>query len=317
MTTTNNTTSTTATETTITETTSASVKSTVIRPGWLVSVNTKLSGGVEYRRIALDASGEPAQPGAEVTKWETIKTVIDPVEYERATKTRSKARSLITKVCHGSAFGDLCPEDQIGGLDAAAREADRLIAEFNATAKHSKISMFVLKGHVASDDASAARAITAELASLVVDMKAGIETFDAESIREAADRARELSAMLDDSQKTKIDGAIAQARKAAREITKRITKNGEDKATVLLDIQRGQIESARIAFLDMSEALAAPAEALPAIEAQRFADLDVTDDDTSGEAEPVKAPSPTLDLAEGSEPVRMAAPSAVRFMEVA
>jgi hypothetical protein len=280
MTTTNNTTSTTATETTITETTSASVKSTVIRPGWLVSVNTKLSGGVEYRRIALDASGEPAQPGAEVTKWETIKTVIDPVEYERATKTRSKARSLITKVCHGSAFGDLCPEDQIGGLDAAAREADRLIAEFNATAKHSKISMFVLKGHVASD-------------------------------------ARELSAMLDDSQKTKIDGAIAQARKAAREITKRITKNGEDKATVLLDIQRGQIESARIAFLDMSEALAAPAEALPAIEAQRFADLDVTDDDTSGEAEPVKAPSPTLDLAEGSEPVRMAAPSAGRFMEVA
>ena len=277
------------------------IKSTVIRPGWLVSVNTKLTGGVEYRRIPLDASGEPVQPGAEVTRWETVKTVIDPAEYEQATKVRGKARSLITSVCHGSAFGDLCPEDQVGALDAKAREARLMIAEFNATSKHSEISIFVLKGHVASDDAEAAQAITAEIADLVIQMKDGIEALDTASIRDAANRAREISAMLDDSQKTKIEGAIKQARAAARAITKRIEKAGEDKAIVLAAIQRGQIESARIAFLDMSEQ-AAPSEALP-ISGQRFADLDLAEGSqlVEGsqpvEADPTKRQAiPKLDL---------------------
>jgi hypothetical protein len=293
------------------------IKSTVIRPGWLVSVNTKLSGGVEYRRIPLDASGEPAQPGAEVTRWETIKTVIDPEEYDRATKVRSKARALITKVCHGSAFGDLCPEDQVGGLDAAAREARRIVAEFNASAKHSEISIFVLKGHVASNDAEAAQAITSEIADLVVQMKTGIETLDTKAIRDAADRAREISAMLDDSQKTKIDGAIAQARKAAREITKRIEKNGEDKAIVMLDIQLGQIESARIAFLDMSTLPETPTEALPAVTVQRFADLDVEDEQPATMA-PVERPIPKIDLSSSDDTIAQLAASAnVPAMELA
>ncbi len=299
------------------------IKSTVIRPGWLVSVNTKLTGGVEYRRIALDASGEPALPGAEVTRWETIKTVLDPVEYDRATKVRSKARTLITKVCHGSAFGDLCPETQIGALDAAAREARRIVAEFNAGSKHSEISIFVLKGHVASDDAEAAQAITAEIADLVTQMQTGIEALDTKAIRDAADRAREISAMLDESTKGKVDAAIEQARKAARAITKRIEKAGEDKALVLMDIQRGAIESARITFLDMSAAVAPSGDALPAVEAQRFADLDMSDEEIeaglveAAEDMGLEVVRGKLDLAGGSEPVAVAAAAAgVRMMEL-
>jgi len=43
---------------------------------------------------------------------------------------------------------------------------------------------------------------------------------------------------------------------------------------VMMDIQRGMIEKARITFLDMSGESNA-VEAMPAVDAQRFADLDM------------------------------------------
>lgn len=271
-------------------------KAATIRPGLLVNLKSTVVGGVSYRRVDLDASGEPVEPGAAVARWETIRVIEDEAEYERATKARSKATSLITRECQSTAFGDLCPESHEGALDAAYNAARAIVDEHNATAVHTRVQIYMLKGRVASNDAEAARAITSEVADLVVAMNNGISALDATAIRKAADRAREISAMLDDSIKGKVEGAIEQARKAARTIVKRIEKEGEDKAIVLMDIQRGAIESARIMFLDLSESLTvAP---LPAVEAQRFADLDMPsddDDDTSSERAPVAA-RPALDF---------------------
>jgi hypothetical protein len=307
---TTNTETTNTTNTTNTET--KAIKASTIRPGIMISVNTTLRGGVEYRRVDLDATGEPAEPGVAVARWETVRKIMDPAEYERATKARSQARGLIVKECQSTSFGDLCPEEREGALDAAIRRAHEIVAAFNAESTHTKIGLYVLKGRVASNDAEAARSITSEIAGLVVAMNQGIEALDAESVRKAASKARELSAMLDDSLKGKVEGAITQARKAARDITRRIEKGGEEARIVLADIQRGQIESARIAFLDLSDA-AAPVEALPSVEAQRFADLDLGDD-VSDEIEPVKPATmtqaiPKLDLAEGSGAATIAAPS--------
>ncbi len=131
---------------------------------------------------------------------------------------------------------------------------------------------------MASDDAEAARAITQEISTLVAQMDAGIKAFDPAAVRDAANRARELSGMLSEEKQSKIEGAIAQARAAARTIVRRIEKEGESRETVLLDIQRGQIESARIAFLDLSGDDAPGGDKLSAIDQQRFADLDVNDD---------------------------------------
>lgn len=254
----------------------------VIRPGLLISLKTTLRGGVAYERVDL-VTGEKLADGAEVSEWKTRRTIEDKAEHELATKTRSQARALITKVCSTTSFGLLCPNEQEGALDAAVKAARQLMDNFNDTAKHCRVALWVIKGRVASDDAEAARAITQEIGELTARMTEGITAFDPKAIREAADRARELSTMLSEDKQTKVNAAIAQARAAARTIVKRIEKEGEDRSTVLLDIQRGQIESARIAFLDMSGDTT-EVEALPAVSAQRFADLDVSD------VEPVVAP---------------------------
>jgi len=102
--------------------------------------------------------------------------------------------------------------------------------------------------------------------------------------------------MLSDDKKAKVDAAIKQARAAATVIVKRIEKEGEDRNTVLLDIQRGQIESARIAFLDMSDEPREAAEATPVVDRQRFADLDIGDDRPAVAAGAGRVDLPALDL---------------------
>lgn len=272
----------------------------VIRPGLLVSLKSTLRGGVSYERVDIN-TGEKLADGAEVSEWKTKRIIEDKEEYDKATKVRAASRSLITKVCSSTSFGLLCPNDQEGALDEAIKAARKLCDNFNDQAKHSRIGMWVIKGRVASDDAEAARAITQEIGELTEKMNAGIAAFDPKAIREAADRARELSTMLSDEKKAKIDGAIEQARKAARTIVKRIEKEGEDRSVVMLDIQRGQIESARVAFLDMSGD-SGEVEALPAVAGQRFADLDVgSDDNTTSDTGSTSSPSinvPAVDMVE-------------------
>lgn len=300
-------------------------KASVIRPGLLVSVKSTVAGGVIYQRTDLDAAeiacpdctnGDDDAPaertacktcggkgkvtsseGREVTRWETRRVVEDAAEHKKAAAVRSAARALIVKCCSNTSFGYLCPSDQEGALDAAIVAARKMVDEFNDGATHTRINVYALKGRVASDDAEAARAITAELATLVTRMDQGIKEFDPKKIRDAADRAREMSNMLDDSKKGKIEAAIAQARKAAREIVRRVEKESEDRATVLLDIQRGQIESARIAFLDLAGDDASPAgDAAPAVDRQRFADLDIDDDRPAVVAGAGRVDLPALDL---------------------
>lgn len=278
-----------------------------IRPGVLVSLRTSVEGGVSYNRFDLAVDGLPAAEGQDVARWETIKTVEDKDEHDRAIKARSQAQSLIRKVCHATTFGLLCPKDSEGALNVAIGQARDIVAAFNASAQHTEITLTVLKGRIESDDAEAARVITRDIADLVVKMDQGITALDAEAIRKAADEARRMSSMLSDGAKAKANAAIEQARKAARTIVKRIEKEGEDKAIVLRDLQRGELERARIAFLDMSEAAAtevATIEPLPAVNSQMFADLDLGDaaDDDAPESEMQKpAPARQIDLADDSE----------------
>jgi len=282
-------------------------KASVIRPGLLVAVRSTVSGGVSYQRVDLDAAeiacpdctnGDDDAPaervacktcggagkvssseGREVTRWETKRTIEDVAEHKKATAVRSAARALIAKCCSNTSFGMLCPADQEGALDAAIAQARQLVDEHNKGASHTQVSVLAFKGRVASDDAEAARAIAAEIAGLVQQMDAGVKEFNPKKIRDAADRARELGNMLSDEKKAKVDAAIKQARDAARTIVRRIEKEGEDRNLVLLDIQRSQIEGARIAFLDMSNEPAEVAEPSPSIDRQRFADLDIEDDE--------------------------------------
>ena len=225
----------------------------VLKPGYLVSLKTGLRGGVSYSRVDIEPDHKD-ESGARVAKWETLREIPDPDEFELATAIRGKARSLIASVCCTSSFGLLCPAANEQRLQTAVADARKLVSEHNARSKRTQVEVYVLIGRIAQSDEEAARAIGAEIRELLDAMRAGIATANPEAIRDAADKARNLGGMLSADVAGQVSAAIVEARTAAREIVRRVQKNGEQVATVIEQCSLARIESARFAFLDLDEA---------------------------------------------------------------
>jgi hypothetical protein len=257
-------------------------KTRTIKPGIIVALSTRIQGGVRYSRVDLERPKE-LDNGEEFSRWETTRIVSDPDDLARATKVRSTISGIIRRVCTDTAFGLICSEANEPALDEAIKRARVLASEHNATSAYSSVAVYVLKGRIASTDEEAARAIGEEVKSLIDALSAGIDALDPKAIRDAADRARKLGSVLDSGQEAVVSEAIKQARKAARTIVRRVEKDGEQAVDVLKSIQRGAIEKARLAFLDLDPVQAVPTEALPAVDVGRIAELDLPAEDTGEE----------------------------------
>lgn len=220
-----------------------------LRPGLLVSLKTSASGNVSYNRTEL--APETIEGGVARSKWETERTIADAKEHEAALRVQAKAGALIRTICARSAFGLLCAEDKLDKLEAAITEARKMAADFNATARLSRVSVDVLMGRIAPDEAFAVRAINSEVSALMRDMENGLAKLDVKAVREAADKAREVSAMLSDQAQARVSIAVDTARSAARQIVK-AEKDG--KAAEIDKLAVVKISEMRAGFLDMDDA---------------------------------------------------------------
>lgn len=244
--------------------------SSVLKPGILVSLKTTLSGGVSYKRVDIETADTLA-------KWETTRKIDDPAEYKSAIKLRAQAAAAIRTLCAHTAFGLLCPETDEVQLDAAIAEAHKICNEWNAEASGMQVRIYVLKGRIASSDEEAAKAIASEVEGLLGEMEKGIAEVNVKAIRDAANRAKQIGAVLDDKQAAKVSVAIDAARKAAKEIVKRVEKEGEDAVRVLADLgsQRAAVEMARFAFLDIDAPRTNPAVSTEVLPSTMIRDLEV------------------------------------------
>jgi hypothetical protein len=224
-----------------------------------VGLRTKITGGVAYQRIDLDASGVPLAPlddgdsekNREVTRWETTRILADKESYEAAKKVQGKARSLIAGTCAPSDFGPICLEAREADLDAAYAEALARVEAHNAKRGPTRVSVYMAKGRVASTDEQAAKGIADEVRGILDTMKVAMSAADVGAIREAASKARSLGRLLDADTATKLGKAVEEARSAAKAIVKRIETGGEDAALVLQELSRKAIDEARFCFLDL------------------------------------------------------------------
>jgi hypothetical protein len=255
------------------------MQTSTIRPGLLVSLKTSIRGNISYEHRDIEQE-HLTDDGRKLAKWETERSISDPAEYDAAVKVRSKVRSVVSSVCANSAFGLLCPEKSIDDLDNAIAEARRLADGFNATAKLTRVWVYVIAGRIAPDDLEAVRAINSEVRDLLAVMADGVANLDVTAVRSAADRARDIGRMLSPDAQTRIQGAIDAARSAAR----RIVKVGEAAAQEIDQRTIRRITEARTAFLDLDEP--AVEIAAPAAEA-RALDLEPTPEIKSAPASPV------------------------------
>jgi len=219
-----------------------------IRPGILVSMKTSLWGNVTYAKKTVEAEHR-TKKGEAKAKWETERTISDPVEFEAGRVARSKAGNVIRGVCSKTAFGLLCPEDAVAELQDAIAEARKVAEAFNATAKMTRVGVYVISGRIAADDVEAVKAIKSEVRELIDDMKQGIKDLDVKKVRDAANKARDIGQMLSPAARERIDEAIASARATAR----KIVKAGEQAAQEIDRRTIRKLTEARTAFLDLDD----------------------------------------------------------------
>jgi ElaB/YqjD/DUF883 family membrane-anchored ribosome-binding protein len=132
-------------------------------------------------------------------------------------------------------------------LESAVTEAEKLASEFNRSSSVSRIEVNVVRGIISADDERAVKAINSEMRSLLAEMESGVKNLDATAIREAANKARNVSQMLTPDAQKRIEAAIDAVRSQAR----KIVKAGE---TAIADIDRNTfatLAAARTAFLDI------------------------------------------------------------------
>ncbi len=203
------------------------MKTSTLRPGLLVSLNTTLTGNVKHFRNPIEAE-HIVDDGSQKARWETERVIYDPVEHELGVKLRNKARSTISSVCAKSAFGLLCPETKADELEQAIKDARKTADEFNATAKLSRIGVYAITGRIAQDDVEATRAINSELRGLLQTMEKGVANMDVAVIREAANKAKGIGSMLTPQASASVRMAIDAARSAARKIVKAGEQAGQE-----------------------------------------------------------------------------------------
>jgi hypothetical protein len=104
-------------------------------------------------------------------------------------------------------------------------------------------------------------------------MDKGLADADVKVIRDAAMRAKKLSEMMLDDSSDRVTAAIAAARDAARSIVKRGAAIGDKVQNAVIEAQRDTFAEARFAFLETT--MEATGEALPSVDVQRAAELEV------------------------------------------
>lgn len=218
-----------------------------LRPGFLVSLKTSCRGNVSYDKKEIEGDHIVEETGEKKARWETTRLISDPEEHERALKARSTAARKIRSVCTHSAFGLLCPEIESEKLEKAIKEAREIADEFNKTASLSRVTVYVMTGRIAADDVEAVKAINSEVSDLMDLMQDGIRRLDVKAIRDAADRAKEIGAMLPPDAQVRAQMAID----TARQVAKNIVKAGEAAAQEVDEVAIRKITEMRTAFLDL------------------------------------------------------------------
>lgn len=234
------------------------VRASTIRPGFLVSLKTSVSGNVDYRTKVLEEQ-HTIEGGAQKYRWETERVITDPKEHEDSIKARSRVRSILTSICSSSAFGLLCPEARGEELLAAVTEARKVADDFNVGASYAQVNFAVLIGKIAADDDNAVRAINSEIADLLAAVNDSVRSFDVKAIRDNANRVRELAQMLSPQAAERVQIAIDAARATASEIAK-AQKSGDTAGLTVDEATIRKVTEQRTGFLDLDDAevVAAP-----------------------------------------------------------
>lgn len=216
-----------------------------LRPGILVSIRTHQTGNRSYQKREIERA-HLTEGGVERSRWDTVKIVYDPEEAKEASQVNNRARYLVTRLCAETAHGPLCPTERREELYAAIEEARTMVADFNARAAFTRLSINVICGEIVADDVNTARALFSETEDFMRQMQEGLKELDVKKVRALCLKTLDVGQMLSPD----ANAAAVLAVNAARDACRKIVAAGEQAAIALDQNALETIALARSSFLD-------------------------------------------------------------------
>lgn len=228
-----------------------------LKPCRFVVVRTKIYSPNVRKEISRTKSTEGEKYGVEATTVRLISehTIINPVEYEEASKIRgnigSSLRKFGTRVVDGLYTIPLDVEDE---WDECRRELKAGAAEFNKKSTHHKLVVDAVKLQaMTGEEELMARKVTYEVQRLFDEMKVALDAYDVDAIRSAAVELKYKAQTLQEGNtRSLMDAAVANAREVASQIAKEVKDKGDLVAVVKKQLRTSAIDSARMMFLKMA-----------------------------------------------------------------
>lgn len=229
--------------------------------GIFLVTNIKLVGGKERKTDKADPKDyhpemvAAAPAGANVTANVTVQRMDDPAEYARAEGVREAVRKMLGDVATTQTpLGLMASHSDQEKLDQAIADARAAVETYNATAKRTFITPWIVQMALRADE-STLKQVATEVKDLLAAMDAGIQKRDAEAIREAARRAKMYAEMMDEAHGEIVIAAIEEARRHAKEVAKAVKERGDAALTEVLACdsaaRKAALNAARAAFLDV------------------------------------------------------------------
>jgi hypothetical protein len=167
-----------------------------IEPCILVNDRVSVDRGVRYVRHDLFKKANP--DGSEDAKWETERHYKDRSETKVANSTYTKARSLLRKVCLPTEIGFVCPVAKENELQAAIFAAGKLVDDANKSFKHCKITLRIVCTTIEPTNNAGVAMLEDTLTNTVASVKAALENFDMQRVREVLSSTKTLADVLAD-----------------------------------------------------------------------------------------------------------------------
>lgn len=202
-----------------------------IEPGYLVVGEICASGCASYRITNKDESIEANRLNA---SWHTDKTIADVAEH-RSVKGRRRliCRMLNRLGTRVSGFGYVVPQTKADLLNEILQDVNGVVRSYNSNARHTRLSCSLAVFEIRGSDDRVALALYRRATELLERINDSLINGRIGEMRKQIKMLRGLDSILPSESAVKVNRAIMDARKAAKDAIRRTKDMPTEEANAL------------------------------------------------------------------------------------
>jgi len=221
-----------------------------IKPGWFLAGDLHVDGCMHYNQTERSQQ-EFGDKGE--ANWKGHARCDSVAENKKVYTWRARATAALNDVCTKTRLGWFCPYEKDRMLAFAIKELNRIIAEYNADAKYTRLWHDIVPMEIGASGALAARIIWTEAKEQLVDLQNALKKADLDQIRKVATNIQRFHDILPGRHESDLYGIVTSVRNVARTLKRDAEKLDHDAKVEILREVYAPVEIKRMQFAEALE----------------------------------------------------------------